>query len=206
MIDNLINLDRIVTVAVNSWHSPFWDNVMLFLSNKYALIPLYTLTLLYLVFRRKYTIRRKIYYNSWKIVLVIVLACVAGFVCADNFSHDIIKPYFHRLRPGYDLYIWDLVRTPDGKGGAWGFVSNHSINITTFAVTVALFVRRKWFSILAFLLAFGVCYSRVYLARHFVGDVICGAILGIITGYIFYGIGAWLITILGNRRLIREYR
>jgi len=206
MLDYLLNLDRSLSVAINSCHSPFWDSVMLFFSNKYTLIPLYVLVLLHLIMRRTYTIRGRVYFNSWKIVLVIVLACAAAFAFADNFGHDVIKPFFHRLRPGYDFYTWDLVRTPDGKGGAWSFVSNHAFNIAGFATTTALFIRKKWYSIVIFLVAFAVCYSRVYLARHFVGDVLCGAILGIITGYIFYRVGAWLIRVFAQRGLIKEYK
>ena len=206
MIDSLLNLDRTVSVAINSWHSPFWDSIMLFLSNKYAMIPLYALIVLYIIGRRKFTIRNREYYNSWKIVSIILLCCLAAFAFADIVGHDIIKPYFHRLRPGYDFYTWDLVRTPDGKGGAWSFVSNHAFNFFAFATAISLFVRRKWFSFFIFLLAAAVCYSRVYLARHFLGDVLCGALLGIITGYIFYRISAWIINILAYSRAIRKIR
>ena len=206
MTENLINLDRNLTVAINSWHSPFLDSVMMFFSDKYFLIPLYVMVFLYIVSRRRFSIRRKEYYNSWKIILVIVLTCLACFAFADNFGHEVIKPYFHRLRPGYDFYTWDLVRTPDGKGGAWSFVSNHAFNIVSFATVITLFAKRGWVSLLVFLVAFMVCYSRVYLARHFLGDVVCGAAAGFITGAIFYMIGAWIIRAMGRKGSIRECR
>ena len=45
MLENLQNIDRAVTVAINGLHSEFLDNVMIFLSNKYALIPVYVMML-----------------------------------------------------------------------------------------------------------------------------------------------------------------
>lgn len=206
MIDQLINLDRQISVAINSWHSPFWDNVMLLFTNKYTLIPIYVIILLYLLSRRTFKIRRREYFNNWVLTGLIVLAAVMTFFITDKVGHDIIKPYFHRLRPGYDFYIWDLVRTPDGKGGAWSFVSNHAANIIGLATVTSLFIKRKGYTLLIFLLAAGVCYSRIYLGRHFLGDVVCGALFGFIAGCICYWICSWLIRVLARRYVIRELR
>jgi len=51
-----------------------------------------------------------------------------------------------------------------------------------------------------------VAYSRVYLGRHFLGDVICGAIYGIVVGYIVYLVFSSIILFLARRRIIRESR
>lgn len=206
MLDYLLNLDRAATVAINSWHSPFWDSVMLFVTNKQLMAPVYILLLLMVLLRRKFKVGRKEYYNCWSIVLIIILssALAAGF--ADKFGHEVIKPFFQRLRPGYDFYIWDQVRTPDGKGGAWGFVSNHAFNVFSLATVLSCFARRTWFGILAFLTALAVGYSRVYLGRHFLGDVLCGAICGIIIGCICYWLASQVIKFLGRKQVIRQCR
>lgn len=206
MIDNLINLDRSITVAINGLHSEFLDNVMIFLSNKYALIPVYVMMLLYILGRKTFKMRGREFFNSWLIVFMIILACGAAFFIIDKTGHEIIKPYFQRLRPGYDFYIWDLVRTPDGKGGAFSFVSNHAANLAGLATVSSLFVKRKLFTFLMFLLTAAVCYSRVYLARHFLGDVLGGAVYGIVIGLFVYLIFSSLICFLANRNLIREIR
>ena len=205
-LENLQNLDRAISVAVNGCHSEFWDSVMIFLSNKYALIPFYVMILLYVLGRKTFRIRRREFFNGWMLSLMIVLACVVTFFIIDMTGHDIIKPYFQRLRPGYDFYIWDQIRTPDGKGGAWSFVSNHAANLAGLAMVSSLFIKRWRYTLLIFLLMIAVAYSRVYLGRHFLGDVICGAIYGIVVGYIVYLVFSSIILFLTRRRIIRESR
>ena len=41
MTDWLINLDHSITLGLNGMHTPFWNEVMLFLSAKTVWIPLY---------------------------------------------------------------------------------------------------------------------------------------------------------------------
>lgn len=205
-IDNLLNLDRALSVAINSWHSPLLDSIMIFLSNKWALIPLYVAIALYALSRRTYVFRRRKYFNSWAIWILLLLACGAAFFILDSTGHDILKPYFHRLRPGFDFYTWDIIRTPDGKGGAYSLPSLHAANIAGFAMITALFFKRTWYTLLIFLLALAVCYSRVYLGRHFLGDVAFGFVSGIIVGYFVYLIAVAIIGFLRRRYIIREIR
>ena len=206
MIENLQNIDRTISVAINGCYSEFWDNIMIFMSNKYALIPIYVMILLYVLGRKTFTVRRKVLFNGWMMSIIIVLACAASTFIIDMTGHDIIKPYFQRLRPGYDFYIWDLIRTPDGKGGAFGFISNHAANLAGLAMVSSLFIKRKWYTFLIFLLMIIVSYSRVYLGRHFLGDVICGAIYGIIIGWIVYLIFSWIALVLARKNVIMESR
>ena len=64
------------------------------------------------------------------------------------------------------------------------FPSGHTSTAFTFALLLAFLVRRR-FAIYVFpLLAFLVGYSRVYLAQHFVTDVVAGTIIGIISSYL----------------------
>lgn len=51
---------------------------------------------------------------------------------------------------------------------------------------VSLCVRRKYISFLLFLFALCVGYSRIYLGVHYLGDVVFGAVLGILIGYLVY--------------------
>lgn len=64
------------------------------------------------------------------------------------------------------------------------FPSGHTSTAFTLALLLAFIVRRN-FAIYVFpLIAFLVGYSRVYLAQHFVTDVLAGSIVGIISSYL----------------------
>lgn len=80
-------------------------------------------------------------------------------------------------------------------GGQYGFVSSHAAN--TFAVatflTAALRKRYKWMGIVLFLWAFISSYSRIYIGYHYPGDIVCGAILGILVGLILWKVFQLLV-------------
>ncbi len=64
------------------------------------------------------------------------------------------------------------------------FPSGHTSTAFTFALLLAFLVRGKFFIYVFPLIAFLVGYSRVYLAQHFVTDVLAGMIVGIVSSYI----------------------
>lgn len=59
-----------------------------------------------------------------------------------------------------------------------GFVSSHAAN-TVGMTTMLIYVFRNRLTRFV-LIAFTVmmCYSRIYLGVHFLGDIVCGALLG----------------------------
>ena len=79
-------------------------------------------------------------------------------------------------------------------GGEYGFVSSHAANVFSLAIFLTLRYRKSLassthkrknaclFPILIFLWAAIVGYSRPYLGKHYPGDVICGAMLGLAIG------------------------
>jgi undecaprenyl-diphosphatase len=68
----------------------------------------------------------------------------------------------------------------------YGFVSNHAANFFGLAAITTLFIRKRWYTWLIFFIAILVSYSRIYVGKHFPGDVICGAILGYAIGLGIY--------------------
>jgi undecaprenyl-diphosphatase len=94
-----------------------------------------------------------------------------------------LKPLVARLRPTHNPEIADLIHTVNGyRGGRYGFVSSHAANAATFVTFTALIFRNRYYSILLSLWAFLTAYSRVYLGVHYVGDVLCGALIGVLVG------------------------
>lgn len=64
------------------------------------------------------------------------------------------------------------------------FPSGHTSTAFTFALLLAYLVRQR-FAVFVFpLIAFIVGYSRVYLAQHFVTDVLVGSVIGICSSYL----------------------
>ena len=64
------------------------------------------------------------------------------------------------------------------------FPSGHTSTAFTFSLLLNFLVRRK-FAVYVFpLIAFLVGYSRVYLAQHFLTDVLAGTFIGIVSSYL----------------------
>lgn len=64
------------------------------------------------------------------------------------------------------------------------FPSGHTSTAFTFALLLAFLVRRNFAQFVFPLIAFIVGYSRVYLAQHFVTDVLAGIVVGIVSSYL----------------------
>jgi undecaprenyl-diphosphatase len=92
-----------------------------------------------------------------------------------------------RDRPCHEPALIGNVHTVNGVcGGKYGFVSSHAANSFNVALLSLMFIRKKWFSAGILLWASVVAYSRIYLGVHYLGDVICGSILGAIIGWGMY--------------------
>jgi membrane-associated phospholipid phosphatase len=63
------------------------------------------------------------------------------------------------------------------------FPSGHTSTAFTTALLLSFIIRRKFAVYFFPIIAFLVGYSRVYLAQHFVTDVLAGSIIGIISSY-----------------------
>lgn len=64
------------------------------------------------------------------------------------------------------------------------FPSGHTSTAFTLALLLTYIVRRNFWVFFFPLIAFFVGYSRVYLAQHFVTDVLAGMLVGIVSSYL----------------------
>lgn len=64
------------------------------------------------------------------------------------------------------------------------FPSGHTSTAFTLALLLASIVKRNVWVFVFPLIAFFVGYSRVYLAQHFVTDVLAGIFVGIVSAYL----------------------
>lgn len=175
MLSTLEQLDRSFFLLLNSLNSPFWDNVMWLISGKFIWIPLY-MFILYMVWK-KYDRR------IWLIIPLIALA----ITFADQLSVHAFKETFMRLRPCHEPSLSGMVHLVNGScPGKYGFVSSHAVNSFSAAALSLLLLRKRWFTITIVIWASLVGYSRIYLGVHYPGDVVAGAMVGLLIGWMFY--------------------
>ena len=164
-------LDTSLTLAINSCHSPFFDNFFYIYTQTWTWIPAILVLLVWM-------------WRKWGVRSLYVVAGIAlCILLADQISSSLLKPLVARLRPTHNPEIADLIHTVNGyRGGRYGFVSSHAANAATFVTFTALVFRNRLYTILLSLWAFFTAYSRVYLGVHYVGDVLCGALIGVLVG------------------------
>lgn len=173
----LLDLDTQLLLAINGWHSPIADKVMLFFSSIPVWIPLY-IAIAVLFFDTRWQSYKSDSVSFWIVGFFSVLSVGICFGLCDQVS-VFIKESVQRFRPGHEPALEGLVRLLEGRGGSYGFVSSHAANTFGLATLTSLIFRKKPFAVAIFTWAAVVSYSRVYLAKHYPLDVICGAFLGI---------------------------
>ncbi|MGJ3234761.1 phosphatase PAP2 family protein [Marivirga sp.] len=173
MLESLIELDQQFFLWLNGLNADWLDPIMLFITKRNPWILLYAL-ILFLVIRR-------LKWQSWSMILAFALL----ITLADQAASGFFKPFFERLRPCHEPAIQDLVHMVKGCGGQYGFASSHASN--TFALAFFLwFIYRNNYAKIMIGWAVVVSYSRIYVGVHYPGDIIMGAILGIIAAIITY--------------------
>ncbi|MBR5631549.1 MAG: phosphatase PAP2 family protein [Bacteroidales bacterium] len=172
-MEALSTIDSDLFLFLNGLHADWMDGVMVLITQMWVWLPLYLLLIYWTV--KQYGKR------CWWIFLAVALVVL----CSDQLSAHVCKPLFQRLRPCYNADLQGLIHLPKGMaGGQYGFVSSHAAN--TFAIaaflTAALRKNYKWMGIALYLWAFISSYSRIYIGYHYPGDILCGAVLGILVG------------------------
>ena len=174
MLHLLYDLDTDVMLFLNDMHCAYLDRFMMLFSGRFIWIGLY-MSIFYVMFRGM-GLRR-----------AITCALTIGFVIAigDQLCATVIRPFVERLRPANPANpISGLVHIVDGyRGGRYGFPSCHAVNTCALATCVGVMFRRWHLTVALSLWAFMSCYSRIYLGVHYPGDLIAGAIIGIIIAY-----------------------
>ena len=157
------------------WHTPFFDVFFPFIREPFVWIPFYFFMVLFTTINFKK--------QGWYWVLFFIL----NVSLSDIVSSRLIKDNFMRLRPCHDPLLENTVRflvnyCPESSS----FTSSHAVN--HFAAAMFIFttfkkaVSPKWAYL--FLWALLISYAQVYVGVHFPFDVFCGAIVGLILGYI----------------------
>lgn len=187
-IDNLEHLDQQFTLFLNGVNSQISDQIWMFFSAKLVWIPLY-LACVYFLFRRM----------GWKKALMCLASAGLTFALCDQVA-NLVKDSACRFRPCWDhTMLSNGLNILEGRGGFFGFFSAHSANAFAIAVCLTIGFRndRKHtynaFFIGSFLWAALVGSSRIFVGKHFFGDVVVGAIVGMSIGYFISMLARYII-------------
>lgn len=171
MFDNFLDLDRAAFLYLNNLGEGSTDSFWLHITSTWIWLPFYAL-LLYLLYR----------IFTWRALLYIVIFAALGVATSDQLA-GLFKEGIMRLRPCHDPSLNGLMRVVK-CGGPYGFYSAHASN--TFFLATFLYrqfpARYRRVSIVLFLWAAVISYSRIYLGVHYPFDVIFGAVMGFLLG------------------------
>ena len=170
MLESLLAFDEKVFLLLNGLHQDWLDPIMFAISGKLEWVPLYAFIIFRLIYKYK------------KAGLVALLGLIVTIILTDQVTSGFMKPFFARIRPSHDPELEQIVHIINGyRGGLYSFASSHASNSFALATFLWLLLRKKegWVSYL-FIWAAVVAYSRIYLGVHFPGDVITGALVGML--------------------------
>lgn len=176
MIEFLKYIDTKWLLEINRNHSKALDVIMWWLSSTWVWIPFYVFIFVVLFYKLK------------RDALPLVLLVILLIICSDQLASGIIKPLVHRLRPSHNPEIENMLHYVNNyKGGQFGFISSHAMNVFSLSFYLLFTIRNKipWLHFILFTWAIAVSYSRIYLGVHYPSDIIVPFLLSIGLGYSF---------------------
>lgn len=189
--------DQLITLEINSWDSPITDPIWQFFSDKLVWAPMYAAIIALLIWKL-----------GWKRGLMVLAGALLTFGFCDQFS-NLVKHAVERIRPLHDEFMVSNGLNILEKGGGFSFFSAHSANSFGLAFSTFLGMKLclrnsgstivpKWlkaYGIWMFFWATMVAISRIFVGKHYLGDVIVGIIVGSIAGIAF----GWLASYIAHK-------
>ena len=108
---------------------------------------------------------------------------LAALLCTFLLGDCLLKNLVQRPRPFQEIPTTLLIAPPAG----FSFPSGHSSS--SFAAAFILYRTKKIWGVAAFLLAVLIAFSRLFLFVHYPSDVLTGALLGLLTGWLIWKFG-----------------
>lgn len=172
---SLDEADKVATLALNFNGGDLADGFFYSVSNSLSWLPL-ALFFFYLLYKKCGA--------DWRCIVIILCGLVVTETLCDQISASFIKPFVMRPRPSHCPEICWLLHYVNGyHGGRFGFVSSHATNAFGGAAYCCTIIRKWRLTVASYLFAAVVGYSRIYLGVHYLGDVLCGALLGLLVGF-----------------------
>ena len=171
--------DKLATLEINSWSSAITDPIWQIFSNIPIWVPMYVIIVAFIIQRL-----------GWKKGLIVVAAAAITFGFCDQ-SSNFIKALTERLRPCHDPYMIHNGLNILESGGKFSFFSAHAANAfglatcTTIGFRIDKRLKYKGYITWMYIWATLVAVSRIFVGKHFLGDVIVGICVGTLAGLAF---------------------
>ncbi|MCO6485027.1 MAG: phosphatase PAP2 family protein [Saprospiraceae bacterium] len=137
--------------------------------------PLYVFVLVYL------------WLNERRWFWPFIIGVVTLITATDTLSSKIVKPAVGRLRPCKEVVLKEQVRPLVPCGSGFSFTSSHATNhfgLAAFMFFGMGFLQGRW-KWLWWAWAGAISLSQVYVGVHYPGDILAGAGLGCLIGWIW---------------------
>ena len=185
VLDTIIEADQQLLIFLNNFGATPFDNFWLYITKPSHWIPL-ALFWIALLFRN---------FHWKKALILLIIAGVMGGLSdqlVEWIKHTTLRP-----RPCWQEGISEHIRKLKCTS-SYSFVSGHAT--TSMAIATYMFLvfknRHKW-SVLFFIFPLLFAYSRIYMGKHYPADILCGYLLGITEGILYFRFVHYLIQKLG---------
>lgn len=180
MLDSIIHFDQQLLVYLHGFGSETWDPFWLYITKQLNWWPFF-LVLFYFLYIKL----------SLKQLGLLVLVLALFFVFTDQMT-NVFKNGVQRLRPLNEPDLFGQVRVLKGTK-SFSFFSGHASNSMGAMVFLFLVFKRYYkYGWVIFFFPLIFAYTRIYLALHYPGDILCGFIFGGISGFLFFTLFKYL--------------
>ena len=168
-------LDTQAFLWLNSFHTDFFDPIMLWITGRNSWFPMYAIIIGSIVWTHK------------KKSIAMLFMIIFSIIISDQVCSSILKPLIQRLRPCHEPSIQNIVHLVGNCGGLFGFCSSHAANTFALATCLILLFGKQFDGIkYLYIWAILVSYSRIYVGVHYPLDVFTGAGIGVLASLICY--------------------
>lgn len=175
-LETLAQIDEDIFLAMHHFvRGDFMDNLMWLFSGRFIWIPMYIAIAWWITVK-----------YGWRRAVTVAITLALAVYLADTVCAKVIRPMVERMRPAnmdnpLSQYV-SVVR--DYRGGRFGFPSCHAANTFVLATFVAMMCRNVPTIVWMYVWALLNCFSRIYLGVHYVGDLLTGAVIGVMMGWL----------------------